>query len=110
MNVANAIPRQLLAYYDYGTQHVRVGALIPTIAPRLRFGASLKDSELIIRHYGEAEGRGRLYDDDGETYGYEHGGSVWYELSGRELSGEMKRVSGEWKGSYGRVVWNHVGP
>ena len=25
MNVANAIPRQLLAYYDYGTQHVRVG-------------------------------------------------------------------------------------
>ncbi len=89
--------------------YVREGALIPTLAPRLRAGSPLKGAELIVRHYGTTPGHARLYDDDGETFDYEHGKHAWYALNGSGVSGEMKRVSGDWTAPYSRVVWRHIG-
>jgi alpha-D-xyloside xylohydrolase len=89
--------------------YVREGALIPTLAPRLRAGAALKDADLIVRHYGNAPGYGRLYEDDGETFEYEHGKCAWYSLTSGGVSGEMKRISGNWTAGYGRIVWKHIG-
>ena len=46
---------------------------------------------LEIRHYGEADSRYLLYDDDGETFGYEQGACTWIELeAARNGSGRME--------------------
>jgi len=52
---------------------VRDGALIPTIAPQLRAGHLAKGTLLMLRKYGSAPTHGQLYDDDGESFGYEQG-------------------------------------
>jgi alpha-glucosidase (family GH31 glycosyl hydrolase) len=89
---------------------VRDGALIPTVAPQLRAGRLAKDTGLIVRHYGTAAGRARLYDDDGETFGYEHNQLAWYELTSPEgTAGSMTRIEGAWHGTYGRITWQHIG-
>ena len=36
---------------------------------------------LEVRHYGEAPGKLALYDDDGETFGYEKGEYSWMQLA-----------------------------
>ena len=60
-----------------------------------------------MRHYGEAAGSFRLYDDDGETFGYEKGEYSWTELktTGSGAGGEVVRSPRARPWSYGAVTW-----
>lgn len=90
--------------------YVREGALIPTVAPQLRAGIPAKDAELIVRHYGSRPGKARLYEDDGETFGYEHDQCAWYELTSSDgTDGQREKKSGTGTGTYGRLQWQHIG-
>jgi alpha-glucosidase (family GH31 glycosyl hydrolase) len=88
---------------------VREGALIPTIEPPLRAGRQEQGTELIVRQYGTGVGTAQLYDDDGETFGYETGQSAWYQLMSSEgYSGTRTKLGGDWAGSYGNIRWRHI--
>ena len=60
---------------------VRNGGIIPML-PEIDnvTNASAQRQTLEIRHYGDAAGTFRLYDDDGETFAYETGAARWVEL------------------------------
>jgi alpha-D-xyloside xylohydrolase len=61
---------------------VRDGALIPTIPPQRRTGHLAPGTRLTLRRYGtHPEPTGRLYEDDGETFGYEQGDYSWTDLT-----------------------------
>lgn len=46
---------------------------------------------LEIRHYGKSDGTYYLYDDDGETFGYEKGEYSWREIKvTRDGNGKLK--------------------
>ena len=47
---------------------------------------------LEVRHYGHQPGASRLYDDDGETFDYEHGERTWTRLVA------TRDASGAWTG------------
>jgi len=92
---------------------VKDGALIPMIEPRLHAPAAGETVALEVRHYGEAPGQLVLYDDDGETFDYEHGASSWTGLA------VAKDAAGKWQGkvtpdasgrkwSYGEVKWTFM--
>ena len=95
--------------------YVRDGALIPTIAPQLRAGKLAPQTPLIIRQYGQASGKGLLYDDDGETFGYEQGHFGWFTLSAPAVgTGTLTRDTtqgrGDWKGTtFGPPIWKPIG-
>jgi alpha-D-xyloside xylohydrolase len=59
---------------------VRDGGLIPMIAARRQVPRPGDRVDLEVRHYGEAEGDFRLYDDDGATFKYETGDYSWTTL------------------------------
>lgn len=89
---------------------VREGALIPTIAPQLHAGSPA--STLIVRHYGDVPGSARLYDDDGQSYDFEHGKCAWYRLTTENgSSGQKARTSAgsDWNDAYHEIVWRHIG-
>jgi len=65
---------------------------------------------VIVRHYGAAPGRARLYDDDGETFQYVRGNFAWYEITTTGETGELKRQRGHQPLSFGRVEWRHISP
>jgi len=70
---------------------VKDGGIIPilVIGEDRRVPATWR--ELEVRHYGDAEGLFCLYDDDGETFAYEHGVYTLYDLTAkRDGSGQMK--------------------
>ena len=50
---------------------VRDGGIIPTMMPVLHAPAAGQKFDLEIRYYGSEPGSYMLYDDDGETFGYE---------------------------------------
>ncbi len=92
---------------------VRDGALLPLVAPRQFAPASDEVLPLEIRHYGTAPGSLRLYDDDGDTFDYEHGERSWTLLK------DEPDASGRWHGtvtpdpngrrwSYGRITWTEM--
>lgn len=93
---------------------VRDGAIIPMIAtPR---DHAPRDGEVVpleIRHYGEAPGRLRLYDDDGETFDFAAGEFSWTVLEvkrdarGRLVGAVAPETSGR-KWSYGEVTWRFM--
>ena len=60
---------------------VRNGGIIPML-PEIDnvTNACAQRQTLEIRHYGDAAGAFRLYDDDGETFAYETGAARWVEL------------------------------
>lgn len=89
---------------------VKDGALIPMIKPRLRAPKSGEKVDLEIRHYGTKNGTYRLYDDDGETFGYEKGEFSWRTLRvEKQQNGNYKNsISPADKGkpdTIGRVSW-----
>ena len=94
--------------------YVKDGAILPmTAAPLLHAPAAGETVDLEIRHYGRAEGCYRLYDDDGETFDYEHGACSWRELRvERQPNGRLKgSVSAPEKGkpnSVGRITWKFM--
>jgi alpha-D-xyloside xylohydrolase len=92
---------------------VQDGALIPMIGARPHAPAAGETVALEVRHYGEAPGRLRLYDDDGETFGFEQGDFSWTGLA------VAKDAAGNWQGSvtpdpsgkkwsYGQVKWTFM--
>jgi alpha-glucosidase (family GH31 glycosyl hydrolase) len=88
---------------------VREGALIPTIAPQLRAGRLTRGQSLIARHYGSVPGTARLYDDDGETFQYEANQLAWFRLTSPDgTQGSTTKLSGDWSGTYGNIIWRHI--
>lgn len=95
---------------------VRDGALIPLIAGERQWAPAAGETvALEVRHYGEAPGKLALYDDDGETFGYEKGEYAWTQLAA------AKDTTGAWHGtvtpdangrkwSYGDVKWTFMQP
>ena len=93
---------------------VRDGALIPMLGEARQWAPAAGETvALAVRHYGEAPGRLALYDDDGETFGYENGDYSWTELTvSKDASGHFTgtitpdRNGKKW--SYGDVKWTFM--
>ncbi|NML40378.1 DUF5110 domain-containing protein [Chitinophaga sp. G-6-1-13] len=81
--------------------YVKDGGIIPMIPPVLHTPAPGEQLPLEIRHYGEAESTSLLYDDDGQSYDYQHGKYMQYRLSAK-----MDK-QGKWQGQ--TVVENKQG-
>lgn len=64
--------------------YVRDGGIIPMIPPVTHTPAPDEQLPLEVRHYGEAESTSLLYDDDGQSYGYQQGKYVQYRLSAKK--------------------------
>lgn len=76
---------------DYIPVFVKDGAILPFMEPMLHAPVTGQKVNLEIRHYGEADGNYRLYDDDGETYNYEKGDYSWREIKVvRDKKGKLK--------------------
>lgn len=78
--------------------YVKDGGIIPMMSPRLHAPAAGEKVDIEIRHYGNADGAYRLYDDDGETFNYENG-----EFSWRDIKVERQK-NGKFKGSISKAV------
>ena len=68
---------------------------------------------LEVWHYGNAPSTFALYDDDGTTFDYTHGGYRWHNLEvvrGAEgsLQGNNLVVEPGWNSSYSEVVWRFL--
>ncbi|HEY1889999.1 MAG TPA: TIM-barrel domain-containing protein [Steroidobacteraceae bacterium] len=78
---------------------VREGAIIPQQeAPRPHARAGLDDLTLDV--YGEGNGRFDLYEDDGVSLDYEHGGHALTPMTYRTSAGSHRLVIGPTTGSY----------
>jgi alpha-D-xyloside xylohydrolase len=94
---------------------VRDGALIPRLAgERQRAPSRDERPALEIWHYGEAPGRLRFYDDDGETFAYERGAVSWTDLRAElgpdgQWRGVVASVPGSHPWTYGAVRWVFTG-
>lgn len=93
--------------------YVKDGAIIPMMEARLHAPKPEEKVHLEIRHYGEANGSYRLYDDDGETFDYEKGLYSWREISvERQKNGRLKGfVSSPEKGkpnTIGKIIWKFM--
>jgi len=73
---------------------VKDGSIIPMIAAKRQAPTPSQINQLIIRHYGEANGRFTLYDDDGVSFDYEKGECTFVTLnvqrnSNGDIAGSM---------------------
>jgi alpha-D-xyloside xylohydrolase len=89
---------------------VRDGGIIPLIAARRQVPQPADRPDLELRHYGDADGRFLLYDDDGTSFQYEEGGCSWTALSvarnrAGALEGRVDRPDPGQPFSYGRITW-----
>ena len=68
---------------------VRAGGIIPE-GPDIEFTAQDDGSVLTLNVYTGADGKFRMYEDDGLTYGYERGECAWFDInwndSGKRLT------------------------
>jgi alpha-glucosidase (family GH31 glycosyl hydrolase) len=63
---------------------VRDGGIIPLLADdRRQTPRGDEQVDLEVRHYGHADGRFELYDDDGTTFAYERGSLSWTPMTVR---------------------------
>lgn len=88
---------------------VKDGGIIPMVPAILHAPKKGEILPLEIRHYGKAEGKFMLYDDDGESYDYDKGKFSWTELSVKKskdgkLKGSVKRLDKNIY-NYGKVKW-----
>jgi len=90
---------------------VRDGALIPMLKESVNQTADMAGTDLVIRHYGNAAGRCRVYEDDGESYDFEKG---QYRLTvySAEVEGELKaeRLKDSADAFYGNVTLERIAP
>lgn len=92
---------------------VKDGAIIPLMETMLHAPKSGQKINLEIRHYGQANGMYRLYDDDGETFDYEKGAYSWRDITiKRDKKGLLKgQVSQAEKGKpdhIASVTWKFM--
>jgi len=92
------------------------GALVPMLATERQWTPGRDEIvPLEVRHYGEKPGALALYDDDGETFGYEQGDFCWTKLN------VTASATGAWQGTitpdenghrwhYSDVKWNFMSP
>jgi alpha-D-xyloside xylohydrolase len=76
--------------------YVRAGSIIP-VGPAVQYSGELPDAPLELRIYGGQDGSFRLYEDEGDNYGYEAGafaviGLRWEEAT-RRLTLEERQGS-----------------
>lgn len=89
---------------------VREGAVIPTMPARPHAPKAGERTPLEWLHFGQAPGRGLLYDDDGETYDYEQGRCLWQRAevaAGADgvLRGRIVEENAGAASSYSDVTW-----
>lgn len=88
---------------------VKDGGIVPLMPAINRVGSATAAVALEVRHYGQNPGSYLLYDDDGETFGYERGISSRQELrvtrEGGILSGKAMPAVGPWKSRYGDITF-----
>jgi alpha-D-xyloside xylohydrolase len=93
---------------------VRDGGIIPLMAAVNNVRLVTGPTPLEVRHYGTQEGVYPLYDDDGETFGYEKGVCSRQELravrDGGKLKGEVGTAKGPWKSRYAEFTWKFMTP
>lgn len=93
--------------------YVKDGGIIPMTEPRLHAPAAGEKVNLEIRHYGNANGAYRLYDDDGETFDYEKGAFSWRDIkverqkNGR-LKGSISKAQPGKPDTVGKVSWKFM--
>lgn len=93
---------------------VRDGALIPMLAGERDYAPAAGEVvALEVRHYGEASGNLALYDDDGETFGYEQGEASWTRLSvtrgpNQSWRGAVTPDANGRRWSYSDVTWTFM--
>ncbi len=95
--------------------YVKDGGIIPMMAPRLHAPKAGEKVDIEIRHYGNADGAYRLYDDDGETFDYENGAYSWRDIKvERQKDGKLKgTISKPEKGkpsTTGKITWKFMTP
>lgn len=93
--------------------YVKDGGIIPMMPPVLHAPGAGEKFDLEIRHYGKAESEYRLYDDDGETFGYEDGEYSWRLLSvrktkGGSLKGSVSRAAKGKPDNIGDITWKFM--
>jgi len=93
---------------------VRDGGIVPLMAAVNNIRLATEPTPLEVRHYGTKAGTYTLYDDDGETFGYEKGICSRQTLravrDGGKLKGEMDTAKGSWKSRYSEFVWTFMTP
>lgn len=93
---------------------VRDGGIVPLMAAVNNVRLATGPTPLEIRHYGTREGVYTLYDDDGETFGYEKGVFSRQELRAVRDGGALKGVAGApagpWKSRYSAFTWRFMTP
>jgi alpha-D-xyloside xylohydrolase len=93
---------------------VRDGGIVPLMAAVNNVRLATGPTPLEVRHYGTLEGLYTLYDDDGETFGYEKGICSRQELrvvrDGGKLKGEAAAPKGPWKSRYSEFTWKFMTP
>lgn len=91
---------------------VREGAVLPMIPPMDRIPTSSQPTALHLVHFGQAPGECRLYDDDGESLGYEQGDFEWWHFKvSKSPEGKLAGVmhgANQTPASYERIHW-HLG-
>lgn len=92
---------------------VRDGALIPMIGDRQWAPGASEILPLEVRHYGESEGAFSLYDDDGETFAYEHGEYSWTQLKAsrgtdRKWKGTVEPSAPGKPSHYSEITWKFM--
>lgn len=93
--------------------YVKDGGIIPMMEPRLHAPAAGEKVDLEIRHYGNADGAYRLYDDDGETFDYENGAYSWRDIrverqKNGKLKGSISKVKPGKPDTVGKVTWKFM--
>ena len=97
------------APYDAIPIYVRAGSIIPT-GPHLQYTGEKPADPITLHIYAGADGRFTLYEDDGLTYDYEHGGFatipiVWDDARHTLAIGERK---GKFRGMLKERTFNAV--
>ena len=92
---------------------VRNGGIVPLMPARDNAPHGGERVDLEILHFGDADGRFRLYDDDGETFAYERGAFQWRTIEITAKNGELARkISAPEPGkpsTYGEIAWTRRG-
>ena len=82
---------------------VRAGSIIPTAAPMNSTVEKMTIAK--VRVYGGANSDFTLYDDDGVTYSYEHGGGSKTQLHWDDAAGKLTHEgAAAWTGSDSDIV------
>lgn len=80
---------------------VRAGSIVP-MGPKVQHVNEAPDAPLELRIYPGADGQFDLYDDEGDSYRYEHGAYAWTPISWNDQENSL--TFGERRGSFEGLV------